>query len=280
MAAAAFFFSLMSLLVKLVGQRLPSQEIVLGRGAVTLVLAWIALRRAGVDPRGNRRGLLVLRGVLGFAALSCFYYAVVHLPLADVTVLQYTNPVFTALIAAIVLSETLGAIEAFCVATSLTGVVLIARPSFLFGGAPELDPLAVGVALAGAVLSAGAYVTVRSLGATEHPLVIVFWFAAISTLGAIPTSAPSLLLPTPAEWAGLLGVGITTHIAQVYMTRGLKEERAGRAMSIAYLQIVFAAVWGALFFGEIPDAWTAAGATLVVAGTFVLGRERGDRPAP
>jgi drug/metabolite transporter (DMT)-like permease len=96
MVLAAFFFSVMSLLVKLVGARLPSQEVVFVRAAVSLVVAYGLLRRARPGNWGRRKGLLVVRGLLGFAALSCFFYAVIHLPLADATVIQYTNPVFTA----------------------------------------------------------------------------------------------------------------------------------------------------------------------------------------
>ena len=88
MAASAFAFSLMSLCVKVVSARLPSQEIVLARAAISLVLSGGLLRRAGRSPWGRRRGMLVLRGVLGFGGLSCFYYAITHLPLGHVTVLH------------------------------------------------------------------------------------------------------------------------------------------------------------------------------------------------
>lgn len=275
MAAAAFFFSIMSLLVKLAGRRLPVQEVVLARAAVGVALSWYWLRARGVSPWGNRRKLLLLRGLLGYAALSAFFFALTRLPLAEATVIQYTNPVFTAVLAALFLSEALKPRDVFLVLLSLSGVVLMARPGFLFGGGVErLDPFAVGVALAGALMSAGAYVTVRELGRTEDPVVIVLWFAAIATLGAIPFTAVRPVFPTPMEWLALLGIGVVTQIAQVFMTRGLRDERAGRAMAVAYMQIVFAAIWGALFFAEFPDLWGFAGALLIVAGTAGIARSR------
>lgn len=280
MIGAAFFFSLMSLLVKAVGQSVPSQEIVLVRAVVTATLSYGSLRAAGISPWGNRKGLLVLRGVLGFAALSAFFYAVVALPLADATVIQYTNPVFTSLIAALVLGEAVRARDAASLAVSLAGVLLIARPSFLFGAASRgLDPLAVGIALGGAVLSAAAYVVVRRLGETEHHLVIVHYFAVIATIGALPTAAPDLVWPSPLAWLGLLGVGVATHIAQIMMTRGLALEPAGRAMTVGYIQIVFAALWGLLFFGEVPDLAAGAGALLIIGSTAALGRGAGSARA-
>jgi drug/metabolite transporter (DMT)-like permease len=271
MVAGAFFFSVMSLLVKLAGQRLPSQQIVLIRSVVMVALAWYTLRRLGVPPTGSRRRLLVLRGLLGFGALSCFYYALVHLPLAEATVVQYTNPAFAAVFAIFALGETMRRREVAALLLSLAGVILVARPTFLFGGATLLDPLAVGVGLAGAVLSAGAYVVVRMLGG-EHHMVVILYFGVISVLGSIPATLLDVLMPTPLEWLVLLGVGLTTHAGQVYMTRGLHLERAGRATATGLVQIVFAATWGILVFGQVPGATAAAGAALVVGGVLLLGR--------
>lgn len=271
MVAAAFFFSVMSLLVKVAGQRLPSQELVLARSVIMLGLAAAVVRHRGVSLLGKRRRLLLLRGVLGFAALSCYYYAVVHLPLADATTIQYTNPAFTAVLAALLLGEHVRRWEAVLVGVSLTGVLLIARPSFLFGASASRLPLgAVGVALAGAVFSAGAYVAVRELRHSDDPYVIIFYFALISALGSAVPTALVAVAPTPGEWLLLAGIGGTTHLGQVFLTRGLALERAGRAMAISYVQILFAACWGALFFGHLPDALAAAGAALVVGGTVAL----------
>ncbi len=281
MALAAFWFSLMSLLVKVAGQRLDTQQIVLARAVVTLVLSYVLLRQAGIGMWGTHRKLLLLRGVLGFAALSCFYYAVIHLPLADATVIQYMNPIFTALLAAWLLREAIGGREAALVLLSLTGVVLIARPSFLFGERiAALDPFVVTIAVAGAILSAGAYVTVRRLGASEHALVIVFYFPLVTVPASVPFAAAGWVWPTAWEWLVLLGVGIATQIGQVYLTRGLQLEPAGRATAVGYLQIVFAALWGALFFAEYPDGWSLSGAALIIGSTLALGWSRRTGPPP
>ena len=272
MAAGALSFSVMSLLVKVAGQRLPSQEVVMVRAVITLALSAWAVRSARVSPWGMRRGLLVLRGVVGFLALSAFYHSIVHLPLADATVIQYTNPVFAALLAVPFLGERLRAREVASVLVSLAGVALVMRPAFLFGEAAMLDPVTVGIGLFGAVCSGTAYVAVRRLGATEHPSVIVFYFALVSVLGSVPTALPDAVWPTPGEWLVLLGIGVSTQIGQVAITHGLRLERAGRATATAYLQIVFAALWGILFFAELPDWGTFAGAALIVASTLALAR--------
>jgi len=262
MVGAAFFFSLMSLFVKLVGQRLPSQEIVLVRSILTLIYSYVAVRWAQASLWGEHRSLLFLRGVLGFGGLSCFYFALTKLPLADATVIFYSNPVLTALFAALFLDERLGSGE-------ILGALL------RFGAdSSGLNLLYVGVALLGAICAAAAYVVVRKLRETEHPLVVVFYFPLVSTIGSVPTAGfTNMEWPTPYEWVLLIGgVALTAQIAQVLLTNGLHNERAGRAMAITYLQIVFAATWGMLFFREFPDLLSVLGALLVVGGTIIVAR--------
>ncbi len=271
MVAAAFFFSLMSLGIKLAGQRLPSSEIVLFRSVVMLVISAILVRRSGQYPWGRRKRLLLLRGLVGFCALYGFFYAVTKLPLADVTVIHFTNPVFTALLASLFLSESMRKKEVLGLLLSIAGVLLVVRPSVLFGNlASELNMFAVVVALGASVLSAGAYVTIRKLSETEHYLVIVFYFSLVSAIASVPLAAGQFLWPTARELALVLGVGICTQIAQLCLTRGLIRERAGRAMSVSYVQVIFAAIWGAVFFGQVPTLAGLIGAILIFGGCLLV----------
>lgn len=279
MALSAFFFSLMSLFVKLAGREMASQQIVLARAAIALVLSWGALKRAKIPIWGNNKKLLFFRGLLGFVGLSCFFYAVTHLPLADSTVIHYTNPLFVAILAAIFLSERIGSRELAGVSISLVGVALITRPSFLFGGESRLDLFPVSIALIGAFAAACAYTAVRALGETDHPLVVVFYFPLIATPLAIPTAWPVLSWPTWSGWLLLLGVGVTTQIAQVLMTKGLHLEAAGRATSITYLQIVFAFIIGVVVFSETPTWGSLLGSALIIGSSIFVAISRRKRAA-
>ena len=271
MALGAFYFSLMTLFVKLVGARLPNQEVVLVRGVFTLLFTWALLRRAGVPVLGNRRGVLLLRGLFGFGGLSCFYYAVVHLPLAEATVLQYMNPLWAALFGAIFLAERMARREVLLVALAMMGVILIARPAILFGGGTAaLDGVAVGAGLLGAALSGAAYVTVRELSRTEHPLVIVFYFPLVTVPAALPGALSNIVVPTAREWLLLLAMAVAAQLGQIHFTRGLRREPAGRATAIGYLQVVFAGLWGLLFFAELPDAWSVAGSVVILGSMLLL----------
>jgi len=276
MVLGAFWFSVMSVLVKLSGARLPAMQVVLARAVVTLILSVAMLHRARVSPWGQHRGLLALRGVLGSLGLVCFYTALTRLPLAEATVVQYTNPVLTAVLAAVLLRERAGWREAAAAVLGLLGVVSIARPGLLSGTAGILASQLtdVGIAFLGAMFSSLAYVTVRAIGRREHPLTIVFYLPLIAVPLALPLALPVWVAPTPIEWAGLLAVGVTTQIAQVYMTMGLQREPAGRATAAGYVQILFAGVWGALLFGELPGLAALGGAALVLVGVGLLATNR------
>lgn len=270
MLVAAALFSTMSVLVKLGGQRLPVQQLMFARVIVTFVLSAIALRRLGVSPLGVDRPRLLLRALSGIGGLGCFFYALTHLPLADATAIQFSNPVITALLATLFLRERLGRLEWFGVAISILGVVAVARPTAIFGASTEpLPTVALLAAIGGATLSAVSYTTVRRLRQTDHPLVVVWAFPAIG----LPIIGPIALLtwvpPTPMEWLVLLGIGVTTQLAQVYMTRSLHLARAGIATAASTVQIALGFVWGVALFGESVVAIGVVGSALIIGGILV-----------
>ena len=271
MIISAFFFSVMSMLVKIGAQTMPAQMLVLARAAVALALSYAELRLRGISARGNNPGPLVLRGVLGFFGLTCYYWSVTHMPLSEATVIQHLSPLLTTLLAGLILHERVGAREFGALVVSLCGVALIARPEFLFGaGAVRHDPAVVAVALLAVVASSFAYTTVRSLKGKEDPLVVVFYFPLIATPLALPPALMVWRWPLWWEWLILLGIGVTTQLAQIAMTRGLHLERAGRAMSMNYLQIVFAFGWGIFLFNERPDLWALGGTALILSSAVVV----------
>jgi|JI10StandDraft_1071094.scaffolds.fasta_scaffold34935_4 drug/metabolite transporter (DMT)-like permease len=273
MAIGAFFFSLMSVCVKLASRHLPSSHTVLARGVVTLVLSIGVLfarrpRRPLREMLGHDKPRLVLRGFAGFVALNCFYYAIKNMPLADATVIQYSSPVFTALFAAIFLGETMRRVEIVCMALSFAGVLLVAQPSFLFDHASSTPPLTFAIAIAGAIISAIAYTTIRRLRKTDHADVIVLYMPLVAMPLSIPAVARDATMPAPVEWLLLLGIGVTTQIAQMFMTKALVSEPAGRATAVSYLQVAFAYAWGLLIFGETPNALGILGALVVAVATI------------
>ena len=274
MVLSALFFSIMSLLVKEAGKTFPTIQLVFVRGLVVTALAGADLLRRRVPLARHDRPILLLRGVFGLAALFCFYYAVIHLPLAEATVIHFTNPIWTGMIAAVFIRERLRPRELAIAAGCLVGVALVVRPFGLGGvGVPPLDPVAVVSAFSSALLASVAYVLVRRL--RDHDAMqIVFWFAVVSVVIGLPAMLPFAVMPSGADWLLLAGVGVATFLGQVTLTHGLKRERAGAAMTVGYLQVVFAAAWGALLFGEPILLTTVAGAAVIGACILLLARAR------
>ncbi|MCA8952819.1 MAG: DMT family transporter [Planctomycetes bacterium] len=277
MVQAVCWFTAMSALVKLAGRTLPIPMLVFARGCVTLALSALMLWRAGISPAGTRTGLLLLRGIFGSSALICFYAAVDRLPLAEATVVHQTSPLFTALLAAWLLRERLEPMVLVATVICLGGVLLIAQPQTLLGagdtvGTPALDWRFVGVGLLGSVLSAFAYVTVRRLGRSEHPLVVVFYFPVVTVVASAPFAIAWWVWPTPTEWLLLVGIGVVTQFGQLALTRGLTRAPAGRAMAVGYLQIALATIAGVILFDTIPNGWSIAGMALIAVG--LLGNAR------
>ena len=128
--------------------------------------------------------------------------------------------------------------------------------------------------VAGAFCTAIAYVCVRRLSRTEHPLVIIFYFPFIS----IPVTLPGVLsrgvIPTGEELIWLIGVGLLTQMGQIWVTEGLRLMPAGQATTINYIQVLFAALWGWLWFDEQLSTTTALGGGLILLASLISARSR------
>ncbi|WP_225323068.1 DMT family transporter [Synechococcus sp. RSCCF101] len=273
--ASALSFSLMTVCVKQLAGRIPVAEVLLARSLITLAITAVLLRREGVWPWGHRRGWLVLRGLVGTGALLCVFAAITRLPLATATVLQYTYPTFTAVMGWLLLKEQVARRLAVAVLLGWTGVLLVVEPSWLSGAAARgLDPLSVAIALGGALMTSLAYVCVRHLGRSEHPLVIVFYFPLVSVPIVLPAVLGNFVMPIGSDWLWLLGVGVFTQLGQVWITRGLTLLPAARATAISYVQVVFASLWGVWLFAEPIDGWMVSGAAVVLLATVLSASAR------
>jgi drug/metabolite transporter (DMT)-like permease len=285
MALSAFFFAVMAAGAKLLGGRVPPQEVILVRGVLNAFFMLWLLRRRGLSWRPKRPGLLVLRGALGHFALSCYFWSVASQPLATAVLLQQVHPVFTAVLAAWFLKEKPGKrfVPAFLLAAS--GVAMLVPWASAAGASRPLAPLLVG--LLGALLSAAAYVTVRDASRTEHEETIVLWFPLTSVpLAAIGTLVEGPVVPTPADWGWLVFIAAAGQLGQLFLTRGLARVPAGRATLANPLTIAFGAVLGWIAFGEPIGLATLAGGAAIVAAVLLAGGGRAERretregPAP
>ena len=266
MLASALAFSIMSLMVKLsYEQGIPIMEILAARSLLSIVFCFWTIRKLKLSLfYKDHQLLLLLRGIVGFIALSCVFYSVSQLPLALATVIQYLNPMFTALLALFFLKEQIHKGLILCFIVSMLGLMIMTNPF----GASTPEPLALAAALTGAFLSALAYVIVRKLSAAVPPTIIVLYFPLVALPASLPFVIPDFVMPDLIGLFYLLLVGIFTQLGQIYLTKAMKLSQAGTAMSYSYTQVVFAAVLGFVVLGEVPSLQTWLGAILIFVGVW------------
>jgi drug/metabolite transporter (DMT)-like permease len=273
MIVSAASFAMMAAVAKKFLSDVPMQSVVFSRGVMmtSLFAVWAWLR--GVPLLGRNPGLLVLRGLLGYGALSCYFWSVQHLPLGDAVLLQYSHPMFVALAAPFLLNETAGRWHWPLVLAALGGVALIV------GATGELRSAAL-VGLSGSMLSGLAYLAVRKLSQTEHLLTILVWFPLMTIpVSALATvNAGSAALPRDAlDVAGHLLVTASALVGQLSLTLGLARVRAARATAVTMTGPVFGVLYGWWLFGTVPVAASAAGTVVVIAAVVLLARLRQSR---
>jgi len=270
MLISALAFALMSALVKEAGQLgIPLLQIIFVRAVISVLLSLADILRAGVHPLGHRRVLLFGRGLSGFLALTGVFYALLHLSMAQATLLQYLHPVFTALLAFVFLAERPTAATLACITLSLLGLVCMVMPYWESDATAPASLWPVMAGLGGAFGSGIAYTLVRKLVATEHPSVIVLYFPLVCIPGTLLLGGADFVWPTAMGWCVLLGVGCFTQIGQVALTKAMQRDAASRVTSLSYVQIIFAAVLGWWVFGEVPTQATLLGGGLILLGAVV-----------
>ncbi len=278
MVVAGFLFGCMGVFVKLGAQYFSSAELVFYRSLFGLLVIFLivkAQRRTLSTPCWKMH---LWRGLSGFAALMLFFYAIGSLPLATAVTLNYTSPLFLALLTTLVLRERLHWPLAFAILLGFAGVVVLLRPTF------QQDQLAAGLmGLASGFLAGIAYLNVRQLGRMGEPSFrVVFYFTLLSTVGGGIWMALHTFHPVNLEsLALLLGMGATATLAQLAMTRAYREGETLVAGSLAYSTVVFASLWGIALWGELLSAMSWLGIALIVISGIIASRAGGSgTPAP
>lgn len=270
MLLSSLGFALMGASVKAVSQYgIPLMEIVIARSLVSLVISYVDVKRKGIAMWGHNKLLLSARGVVGAAALICVYYSVTTLPLAEATVLQYLHPVFTALLAFMLLGERVQVSTMVCILFSITGLMVMVKPDLFFAAEVELPLFSVIAALLGAFGSAVAYVIVRRLSQTEDSSVIILYFPLIALPTALILSGGELVMPDGYALMLLILVGIFTQIGQVGLTKAMQHEAASKATAFSYIQVILSMLLGWFAFSELPSLWTLLGGGLIVIGALI-----------
>ena len=266
---ASFFFSLMTLCVKNIDERIPIYELVFFRSLLSLMITLFIIKMKNINPLGNNRPLLILRGVLGTSALICIFYAIRNMPLSISTVIQYTYPIFISIFAGIFINEKITRNILFALIIGWLGILVILNPNQLSNINIEIKNFSVSIAFLGSICTALAYITVKKLAFTEDVYVIIEYFPLVSLITLLPIVLINWVTPNWNELVWIIGIGLFTQLGQTFLTVGLKNLPASEASTINYLQVLFGSIWGVLFFSEMININFLLGALLVLLGTII-----------
>lgn len=263
---AALGFSLMSFFVRISGD-IPTMEKAFFRNAVAIIASLILLIRSGEKIRIKKgcMGDIFLRCVFGTSGLIANFYAIDKLNIADANMLNKLSPFFAILISIPILKEKPKKIDILAVLVAFLGSMLIIRPS---GSNIQLVPALIG--LYGGFGAGAAYVFVRKLGKKgERTPIIVLCFSLFSTAVTIPFIAVNYVPLNPMQLICLVMAGLSATIGQFGITSAYKYAPAKEISVFDYTQVIFAAILGTLFLGELPQAMSFIGYVIII-GVAVL----------
>lgn len=257
---AAFFFSLMSLFVRLAGD-LPSFEKSFWRNLVAIVFALYAMQKNHIPYRiEHKRNIryLIIRATAGTIGIFCNYYAIDHLVIADANMLNKLSPFFAILFSFFVLNEKIKPVQLLCVVTAFAGALFILKPTGALASFPALIGLLGGM---GAGL-AYTYVRKSSQNGVKGPQIVLF-FSVFSCLASIPFMLPVFIMPSPTQLLFLFLAGLAAAGGQFSITAAYSYAPASEISVYDYSQIIFAALLGMIVLGEVPDV-------LSILGYFII----------
>ena len=238
-------------------------------GSAVCAVGLVAAGAGFASLRTRRVGAHVGRMALGMTAMALNFVAMIMLPLAEATAIGFTVPLFSTILAALLLGEATGRWRWGAVAAGLLGVLLIVRP-----GSGHVELAGAGVAIVAALLTAAVTVVIRRLGATERASTTVFWFAfsSLPPLGALMLVFARA--HDPGTWTILAGIAAAGGLAQLTLTQSLRLAPVALVMPMDYTSLLWATLLGAWIFGQFPSAWTWAGAPIIIAsGLIIVWRE-------
>ncbi len=264
-SAGSLTLVFMAVVVKILGKRIPSFEILFFRSFVGFLLVLPVFMANPMEPfRTKRPGMHLARGAAGALGNACFFWTITHLLLADAMALQFSRPLFMIPLALLFLGEVAGAKRTTVALIGFVGILLYSRP-FSDGFDPGAFIGALGALGGGLVV-----ICIKRLSTTEPTRVIMFYYAFWNAVFAAIPAFWWWVWPTWPELGLLVVVGILGIGGQALITHGFTLGDATALVPLDYFRIVYSAVIAYLVFGEMPGLWSIAGMTLIIGASLYL----------
>ena len=268
--AALATFVVMDTIIKLLAAGFPVAQVMWARFVFGLLTVAIALRVVGgqVPWRSRAPGLQTLRSLTLAACNFLFTSALVHIPLADATAVGFASPLFTVALAAVWLKERVGWRRWAGVAIGLAGVVVLLRPTFIFGGQPV--HWAMVLPLGTAALFAVYQILTRKLAGVDDPRTTILhtsFAAALVTSALMPFE---WTWPSASSWGAFALLGLLGGLGHGLLVMAFARAPASLLAPMSYTQMIWAVLAGLLVFGDTPDLLTLAGMAVIAAGGVLV----------
>lgn len=269
---SAFCFACMNVCIRLAGD-IPSVQKSFFRNLVAAFFAGAIILKSmhaeepiSLHVQKNARLSLVMRCIFGTVGILCNFYAVDHLIVADASILNKLSPFFAVIFSWLLLKEKILPFQAACIFAAFGGCLFIVKPGF-----QNTEPLPALIGVCGGLGAGIAYTMVRKLGTmgVKGP-VIVFYFSLFSCLLVSPWILFHFVPMTLQNTVALLMTGLCAAGGQFSVTAAYTYAPAKKISIYDYSQIIFAAVLGFAFFGEIPDMYSFIGYALVIAASLMM----------
>ena len=262
---AGFFFASMSFFVRLSGD-LPTMEKAFFRNAVAVLVAAFMLARTkeGFHVQKGSWPDLLMRSFCGTVGLICNFYAVDHMNIADAYILNKLSPFFAILMSYFILKEKANKVEWACVAVAFIGAVFVVKPAF------NMQFVNAMIGVIGGLGAGIAYTFVRKLGKKgERGPIIVMVFSTFSCLCTVPFLISEFQPMKAVQLLCLLMAGVSAAGGQIFITKAYTKAPAKEISVFDYTQVLFAALLGFVFFGQIPD-WMSLVGYLIIIGSAIF----------
>lgn len=262
---AGFFFASMSFFVRLSGD-LPTMEKAFFRNAVAVLVAAFMLARTkeGFHVQKGSWPDLLMRSFCGTVGLICNFYAVDHMNIADANILNKLSPFFAILMSYFILKEKANKVEWACVVVAFIGAVFVVKPAF------NMQFVNAMIGVSGGLGAGIAYTFVRKLGKKgERGPIIVMVFSTFSCLCTLPFLISEFQPMKAVQLLCLLMAGVSAAGGQIFITKAYTKAPAKEISVFDYTQVMFAALLGFVFFGQIPD-WMSLVGYLIIIGSAIF----------
>ena len=269
---ANMFFTAMAGIIRHVSADIHPFEIAFFRALFGLILMAPWFLRLGVaSVRSRRVGMHVCRALFMLGAAMAWFTAISLMPIAEVTALTFTTPLFASLGAALFLAEKVGLRRAVAIGVGFAGAMIILRP--------DVEALTM-PALASAVFGAVGMLIVKSLSRSESPATIVIYVGLLLTPLSLVPALFVWTTPSLETLAWLAALGLVANLGHMPFARAMASADATAILPFDFLKLFFSATMGYLLFAEVPDVWTWIGATVIFGAVLYTARRESKAAGP